>query len=655
MDAVTAGPASQIAIVHEDGTQAESLARILRTAGHRVTIVIPGRRIVDSIVESSPDLVLASLTLIEPPMLTIVRGIRQALGNEPRILLLFRIDPQDAPAEVDDVVRAEPLDSNELLMRVGRLLKEQAQRRALQKKTGELLGLYKMSWAFSLAGGSEVLFGHIARHTAEMLKAERGMVLLYDAQRRQMVAQRPGHGFTPEQVDRIRYPVDGEARSRWNFRKNGPLLSNKAQADTRLLPDLVGALGLHSLVAAPITRGPTILGLLAVADRVGGGRFTDEDLNRLLALAGQATIAVENLRLHSEIKRANELLQEYDRLKSEFVGIVAHDFRRPLMAIRGFAELVLEEPDLSLETRQEFMRTVISETEHLALLANDTLLITQIETGQFSFHFQEVDLGPFVLETVPLGLSDHSVLMDVPPGVPKIWADPNRLHQVLNNLVSNATKYSPAGGSVTVRCRQRGPDHVVIEVVDQGLGIPQEQIGKLFQKFARVRTDEHIKISGTGLGLYICRLIVEGHGGQIWVESEVGKGSTFGMVLPLDARSALKAGGDENAAAAPAEKPAARTLPRTTVAAGAVSGATSEVPAPTVQLPAVAAPARGGSPTEGSPTGGSASDSPAAAVGAPSAVPTGGSGTSSDAGADAARGVHGSEAIEQPPSKPAGS
>jgi signal transduction histidine kinase len=356
------------------------------------------------------------------------------------------------------------------------------------------------------------------------------------------VAQRPGHGLSSEQVDRIRYAVDGEARSRWNFRKNGPLLSNKAQADTRLLPELVGGIGLQSLVVAPITRGPTILGLLAVADRVGGGQFTDEDLNLLIALAGQATIAVENLRLHEEIKKANELLQEYDRLKSEFVGIVAHDFRRPLMAIRGFAELVLEETDLALETRQEFMRTVISETEHLALLANDTLLITQIETGQFSFHFQEMDMGPFVLDTVPLGLSDHSVLMDVPPGIPKIWADPNRLHQVLNNLVSNALKYSPSGGEVVVRCRQRGSDHVVIEVVDHGLGIPQEQIGRLFQKFARVRTDEHMKISGTGLGLYICRLIVEGHGGQIWVESEVGKGSTFGVVLPLDARAARESG-----------------------------------------------------------------------------------------------------------------
>jgi signal transduction histidine kinase len=397
-----------------------------------------------------------------------------------------------------------------------------------------------MSWAFSLAGGADALYSHLSRHSAEMLKAERGLVMLYDSERRQLVGQVPGFGLSPEQVKRVRYSVDGEADSRWNFRKNGPLLSNKAQVDTRLLPEMALELGLQSLMVAPITRGPQILGLLAVADRVGRAPFSDEDLNLLLALAGQATIAVENLRLHEEIKKANALLQEYDRLKSEFVGIVAHDFRRPLMAIRGFAELVADEPDLPPETRLEFMRTVINETDHLAVLANDTLLITQIETGQMSYNFREIDVGPFLLDAVPLGLSEHSVLMDVPPNFPKIWADPDRMRQVLSNLVSNAAKYSAQGTSVMVRVRERGAQHIVIEVIDHGLGIPPEQVGKLFQKFARVRTEDHLKVSGTGLGLYISRLIVEGHGGQIWVESELGKGSTFGLALPLDPRTAQK-------------------------------------------------------------------------------------------------------------------
>ena len=535
-----AGPLGHVAIVHEDADRAEEIARLLRTGGHRVSVVVPGRRVVQSVVDCSPDLLIVSHSLGDPPMSMAVRGVRQALGADVRVLVLYGFDPQGAPEEADDVQRTEPLQETELQIRVGRLLRELAERRLLQKKTSELLGLYKMSWAFSLAGGAEALFAHLARHSAEMLKAERGLVLLYDAERRQLAGKGPGFGLTREEVLRVRYGVDGEVDSRWNFRRNGPLLSNKAHADTRLLPELVADLKVQQLMVAPITRGPQILGLLAVADRIGRAPFTDEDLNLLLALAGQATIAVENLRLHEEIKKANELLQEYDRLKSEFVGIVAHDFRKPLMAIRGFAELVLEESDLPIDTRQDFMRTVISETEHLALLANDTLLITQIETGQLSFNFREVDVGPFLLDSMPLGLSDHSVLMDVPPGFPKIWADPDRLRQVLTNLVTNAVKYSPAGGSIIVRVRERGTQHIVMEVVDHGLGIPSDQIGRLFQKFARVRSDDHMKVSGTGLGLYICRLIVEGHGGQIWVESEVGKGSTFGLSLPVDARIATR-------------------------------------------------------------------------------------------------------------------
>jgi signal transduction histidine kinase len=305
-----------------------------------------------------------------------------------------------------------------------------------------------------------------------------------------------------------------------------------------------------------------------VADRETGSPFTDEDLNLLLAMAAQATVAVENMRLHDELKRANTQLQEFDRLKSEFVGIVAHDFRKPLMAIRGFAELVLEEPDLPIETRQEFMRTVITETDQLAELANDTLLITQIETGQFAFNWSEIDLGPFILDAVPLGLSDHSVLMDIPAGFPKIVADVMRLRQVITNLTTNAVKYSPAGGSITVRCRERGTEHIVLEVVDHGLGIPPEQVGKLFQKFERIRTKEHMAIAGSGLGLYICRLIVEGHGGQVWVESELGKGSTFGLSLPRDASKVVRGAPREEAAAerdkgaeAPATPPGGASVP----------------------------------------------------------------------------------------------
>jgi signal transduction histidine kinase len=508
------------------------VASALRRAGHRVNIVVPGSRLDQELVDSAPDLLILD-TGLGPALEAGVRAVRNAFDAP--LVLLFDGGPISGSIEADAVIR-QPIDLEALTICVAGLLYPAGRIRRLRRRVQELEALYKISWAFSLEAGAQPLFGYLSEECAKILKSEIGLVLLYDPERRQILAQQRGYGVSREQVDAIRYGVDDEADGRWNFRKNGPLLSNNAAADTRLMPEIVADLGLRSLLVVPMTSGGEILGLLAVGNRKGGA-FADEDLELLMAVSSLATVAVDNLRLHEDLKQANVLLQEYDRLKNEFVAMVAHDFRKPLTAIRGLAELLMDEPELGADTIRDYMRTVIDESDGLARLADDTLLITRIESENFEFRWSEVDLGSFILGAVPMGLSDHSVLVDTPPDLPPITVDAERLRQVLRNLVSNAVKYSPAGGTVTVRCRQRG-GQVAIEVIDQGLGIPPDQVGNLFKKFERVRTAEHMALPGTGLGLYICRLIVEGHGGQMWVESKLGEGSTFGMVLPFDCREA---------------------------------------------------------------------------------------------------------------------
>ena len=439
------------------------------------------------------------------------------------------------PPEADDVIR-EPVDPRELNLRVRLAVRTQAERRLLHARNEELATWSQASWTPSLAGGAEALFGQITRHAAKTLGAQRSLVLLYDAERREMIAQRPGVGLDGAQVAKLHYPVPGEASQRWNFRLHGPLLTNDAADDPRLLPGFVTGIGFRSLLVTPILAGPQIIGLLAVADRPDNQPFRDEDLGQLQIVAGQASVAVDNQRLHEQLKGANLRLQEFDRLKSEFVAMVAHDFRSPLMAIRGFAEMVLEDSDIGVESRKQFMQTIINETDDLARLAGDTFLITQMETGHFTFKWSEIEMGSFILDAIARGRADHPVGLDVPAGLPRVTADPERLRQVLSNLISNAVKYSPGGDSVVVRARQPAGGHVQIEVIDHGLGIPHDQMNRLFQKFERVRTEQHSRIGGTGLGLYICRLIVEGHGGRIWAESEPGLGSTFSVLLPLDPR-----------------------------------------------------------------------------------------------------------------------
>jgi len=530
-------PPGHVAILHQSVDRGESLAKVLRSAGHQVTVVRPGAAALPTLLTAAPDVVLGTLYFGDTPIKDTMAAARNALKTELPLLALLGREDADAVVAADEVIR-EPVDTGELALRVGSLIARRVERRALQRKIDQLAGVNRTSWAFSLAGGAETLFGQIAKLSADALRAEKGLVLLYHPQRREMEGQVLPFGVTREQVERAHYPVDGEPRDRWNFRINGPLISNHAPSDPHLLPEMVALLGLRSALIVPLTLGRQILGLLLVGDRAAGAPFRDEDLGVLQAVAGQASVSVENQRLHEQIKIANARLQEYDRMKSDFVATIAHDFRSPLMAIRGFAELVLEDADLPLESRQEFMQTIMDQTDDLARLANDTLLISRMETGDIQYEWQDVELAPLILESVPMGLSRHSVVTDVPEGLPALVADADRLKQVLTNLLSNAVKYSPEGGAVTVQVRERGTKHVVIEVADQGLGIPADQVGRLFQKFERVRSDDHLRISGTGLGLYICRKIVEGHGGQIWVESQAGRGSTFSILLPVDARAA---------------------------------------------------------------------------------------------------------------------
>jgi signal transduction histidine kinase len=527
-------PAGHVVVLHLSPSRGDALARMLRSGSHRATVVAPGPGAVAAIVAAAPDLLLGPLVCGDATLAEVADQARRQMAADLMVMAVLGREDADAFIDADGIIR-EPVDPGELLFRAGRLLGYAAERRTLRHKIEELLGLHRVaSWAFSIAGGAESLFGHLARQSAALLKAEKGLVLLYDPQRREMEGKDVAFGLSPQQVARVRYPVDGEARELWNFRLNGPLLTNSARTDPRLLPDVTAALDISSLIVVPMTRGPQVLGLVAVADRIGRAPFRDEDLVTLQAVAGQATVAVENQRLHEQIKEANARLQEFDRIKSEFVATVAHDFRSPLMSIRGFAELTLEEPDLPAERRNEFMRTIIAETDDLAALANDTLLISQMETGRLHYDWKPVDVQRELRETIPPGLASHTVLIDVPDDFPVIRADPGRLRQVLNNLVSNALKYSPLGSTITLRARARGRDQVMVEVVDQGLGVPPDQAGRLFQKFERIRSPEHLKIPGTGLGLYICKRIVEGHRGRIWVESEPGQGSTFAFTLPVD-------------------------------------------------------------------------------------------------------------------------
>jgi two-component system sensor histidine kinase/response regulator len=257
-------------------------------------------------------------------------------------------------------------------------------------------------------------------------------------------------------------------------------------------------------------------------------------------------IAIENVRLFQEIQEkshqletANERLKELDCLKSDFVSNVSHELRTPLTAIKGAVDLLLREvPGRLNESQTHYLTRVRSNTQHLAGLINDLLDLAKIEEGKVELKGVRVSVGGLVhevMETVKPLAAEKPVLLEVKLPEPSVlvWADRDKVTQVLMNLVGNAIKFTPPQGKVTVSASRYGTEWAQVCVNDNGPGISAVECQKIFQKFYQVSEDGGPKPKGTGLGLAISKVLVELHGGKIWVESEEGGGSTFSFTLPL--------------------------------------------------------------------------------------------------------------------------
>ena len=232
-------------------------------------------------------------------------------------------------------------------------------------------------------------------------------------------------------------------------------------------------------------------------------------------------------------------IRNLERMKSAFVATVSHELRTPLTAIKGFISTLLmdSEDAFTPEERREFYSIIDQETDRLTRLINDLLNIARIEAGEsLKPVYKQVDFYTLSKKVVMIqqqATSKHTIIHDVPPSLPKIIADEDKVDQILTNLLSNAIKYSPNGGEIRVKAWEEDADHIIFYVSDQGIGIPKEHLTKVFEKFHRVDNSDTRKQYGTGLGLYLVKHLVEViHGGQIWVESEVGVGSTFYVRLP---------------------------------------------------------------------------------------------------------------------------
>ncbi len=231
-------------------------------------------------------------------------------------------------------------------------------------------------------------------------------------------------------------------------------------------------------------------------------------------------------------------LRNVERMKSDFVSTVSHELRTPLTAIKGFVHTLLDDPDGAFydqPTRMEFYGIIDSECERLIRLINDLLNVSRIERGlPLHLNYDTVEVAPLLEKCVNFQRAyteKHRLEVVAPADLPAIVADKDKLDQIITNLVSNAIKYSPDGGAITVSVVDAG-DVLRFAVTDSGMGIPPDHLDKVFLRFHRVHSGDSQRVGGTGLGLYLVKNLVELHGGAIAIESTLGTGSTFSFTIP---------------------------------------------------------------------------------------------------------------------------
>ncbi len=289
----------------------------------------------------------------------------------------------------------------------------------------------------------------------------------------------------------------------------------------------------RSQLAVPIRSGGEVVAVVSVeSDKVGG--FDRAHVLTLETLADGIGISLRNADLYEDLQQTNVKLLEADRLKTEVVSLVAHDFRSPLAGILGFAELLEERPDAPAGEHVENARAIIDGVTYLSGLVDKTLKSTRLDSGQFPFHFDIVDLGAVLRSVLARWPTDPSraLEVEVPDDPVPVWGDRERLTEVFENLLSNAFKYTAPGGNISVVAQVWG-ENIRVQVKDTGVGLAQGDLERVFRPFTRIRNRKIAHVKGAGLGLHICQKIVRAHGGVLTVRSEEGVGSEFAFAIPL--------------------------------------------------------------------------------------------------------------------------
>jgi GAF domain-containing protein/anti-sigma regulatory factor (Ser/Thr protein kinase) len=414
-----------------------------------------------------------------------------------------------------------------------RLFKETQESLERQTATAELLAAMSES-AFDL----KPVFEMVLEKSLALCKAEYGWIRQFDRDgtSRTVAAKRPDQTVvaTSSGLD-IR--TGGGLLGRTYRERRTVHVADIASDPTVSNSKAMIQIGARTGLGVPLLRGDEVLGVLVLV-RIEVQPFSDREIELVESFARQAAIAIENVRLFNEIEEKSAQLEVANRHKTEFLANMSHELRTPLNAIIGFSEVLLQRMFGELNEQQaDYLEDIMSSGRHLLTLINDILDLSKIEAGRMELELASFSLVAALNNAVTLvreRAQSHGIRLelDVAPQLDTVVADERKLKQVVVNLLANAVKFTPDGGTITLRAvRENG--HVRLAVHDTGIGIAPEDQARIFEEFQQATHLTEKSREGTGLGLALSRRMVELHGGTITVDSAPGKGSTFTVALPV--------------------------------------------------------------------------------------------------------------------------
>ncbi len=413
----------------------------------------------------------------------------------------------------------------------------------LKRHDKTLETLFEIDKVVSQSLDLDEIFKEALLKTIQVTSSDAGAIYLLEADSKTLKLQ-TSFGISREFAEAVSKIKVGEGVSGAAVNLKKPFITDIDHYTSReLLPSLEKE-GLITLVGTPLIAKGRVVGAMNLANR-RRREFSKDDIDVLASIGGQIGVAIENARLYHEsrvsyekLQVAYEELKSIDKMKSEFLSNVSHELKTPLVSIRGYGELIYDEKLGTLpQTQKKALEAIIRNTDRLTRLIDSLLFLSMQQMGKPEIKMRS--MPHFIDEIIKASLADMkvqaekkniSLTEDVPSGL-EVMGDRDRLTEVFMNLIDNAIKFTPPEGKINIKVWEE-KEFVHITVTDTGIGIPENVIPSLFQRFYQADASLTRKYGGTGLGLYICKSIVDAHKGEIWVESKEGAGTTVHVKLP---------------------------------------------------------------------------------------------------------------------------